>query len=241
MGAVDRAGGSPPRPARLIDVLPLVLGSDRPLRLALLGAHCDDVEIGCGGLVLDLAARGALAGVDVLIAASTPEREAEARTALTAFAAPAGADVQFGGLADGRLPASWNAVKDLLQEFAAGSQADIVLAPSPADAHQDHRLLGELVRTAFRDHLVLHYEIPKWDGDLGAARPQTYWPLTGDTVERKCALLQEHYPSQRRHDWFRTDTFTALARLRGMECRSDYAEAFSAPALLLGIAATDTR
>jgi LmbE family N-acetylglucosaminyl deacetylase len=124
-------------------------------------------------------------------------------------------------------------VKDLLQDFASGSPAQVVLAPSPADAHQDHRLLGELVRTAFRDHLVLHYEIPKWDGDLGAGRPQTYWPMSAEQMRQKYALLEKHYPSQRGHDWFREDTFLALARLRGMECRSEYAEAFSCPSLLL--------
>jgi LmbE family N-acetylglucosaminyl deacetylase len=205
----------------------------RPLRLALLGAHCDDVEIGCGGLLLDLARRGLLGGADVLVMASTPEREEESRKSLSAFCAPIDPAIRFGGFPDGRLPGHWNAVKDMLQEFAAGSAADIVLAPSPADAHQDHRLLGELVRTAFRDQLVLHYEIPKWDGDLGATRPQTYWPLSEDLIRAKYALLHEHYPSQRAHDWFREDTFTALARLRGMECRADYAEAFACPALVL--------
>ncbi|SFF51641.1 PIG-L deacetylase family protein [Blastococcus tunisiensis] len=215
-------------------MLRLPLGPGRPLRLALLGAHCDDVEIGCGGLLLDLAGRGALERVDVLVASSTPDREVEARAALAAFCAPAVPAVRFGGLPDGRMPGHWSAVKDLLQEFAAGSTPDVVLAPSPADAHQDHRLLGELVRTAFRDHLVLHYEIPKYDGDLGATRPQTYWPLTPELVRRKYALLHEHYASQRGHDWFREDTFTALARLRGMECRSDYAEAFASPAVTLG-------
>ena len=173
------------------------------------------------GALLDLAGRDALGGVDALIVASTPERELEARASLAAFCAPAPPSVRFGGLPDGRLPGNWNAVKDLLQEFAAGSTADIVLAPSPADAHQDHRLLGELVRTAFRDHLVLHYEIPKWDGDLGAARPQTYWPLTEELVREKFALLDQHYPSQRGHDWCREDTFSGAgpAAGHGVPCR----------------------
>ena len=206
----------------------------RPLRLALLGAHCDDVEIGAGGVVLDLAARGDLESVDVLIATSTAERAAEACASLAAFCAPVRPSVTFGGLPDGRLPGHWDETKDLLHQFAASTAPDMVLAPSPADAHQDHRLLGELVRTAFRDHLVLHYEIPKWDGDLGAARPQVYWPLPLDITRRKHELLLEHYPSQRHHDWFREDTFAALARLRGMECRSESAEAFSCPALVLG-------
>jgi LmbE family N-acetylglucosaminyl deacetylase len=216
-------------------VLRLTPAVDRPLQLALVGAHCDDVEIGCGGMLLDLAGRGALAGVDALVVASTPERERESRGSMAAFCAEVPHTVRFGSLPDGRLPGHWNTVKDLLQEFAATTGADVVLAPSPADAHQDHRLLGELVRTAFRDHLVLHYEIPKWDGDLGAGRPQTYWPLTAELVHRKYELLAEHYVSQRGHDWFREDTFSALARLRGMECRADYAEAFTCPALVLTV------
>ncbi len=200
----------------------------RPLHLALLGAHCDDVEIGCGGMVLDLAGHGALAAADVLVVASTPIREEESRRSLAAFCAPVRPAVRFGGLPDGHLPGHWDAVKQLLQEFAAAAAtADVVLAPAPADGHQDHRLLGELVATAFRDHLVLHYEIPKWDGDLGASRPQAFWPLRPELVARKYALLREHYLSQRDHDWFREDTFTALARLRGLECRTDYAEAFA--------------
>jgi LmbE family N-acetylglucosaminyl deacetylase len=217
-------------------VLTLTPGVRRPLQLALLGAHCDDVEIGCGGMLLDLGRQGLLGGVDVLVVASTPEREEESRRSLAAFCAPAEPAFRFGGLPDGRLPGHWNDVKDMLQGAAAGSSADVVLAPSPADAHQDHRLLGELVRTAFRDHLVLHYEIPKWDGDLGATRPQTYWPLSEGLVREKFALLDRHYPSQRGHDWWREDTFSALARLRGMECRAEYAEAFACPTVVLGTA-----
>ncbi|RZS89947.1 LmbE family N-acetylglucosaminyl deacetylase [Motilibacter rhizosphaerae] len=220
-------------------MLELVPSLDRPLRLVLVGAHCDDVEIGAGGLLLDLAARAALGSADALVLASTPKREREARSSLAAFCAPVVPTARFGGLPDGRLPGHWDAVKDLLQETAAATRPDVVLAPSPADAHQDHRLLGELVRTAFRDAVVLHYEIPKWDGDLGATRPQVYWPLSPELVERKWALLDEHYPSQRPHDWWRADTFSGLARLRGMECRAAYAEAFAAPKIVLGVAALE--
>ena len=215
-------------------MLTLVPDMRRPLRLALLGAHCDDIEIGCGGLLLDLDGRDGLESVDALVVASDLERERETTGSLAAFCPTAHPTVRFGGLRDGRLPAAWGEVKDLLQEFAATTRPDVVLAPAPGDAHQDHRLLGELVRTAFRDHMILHYEIPKWDGDLGAVRPVAYWPLTHDLVRRKYALLHEHYRSQRQHDWFREDTFTGLARLRGMECRADYAEAFGCPAFVLG-------
>jgi LmbE family N-acetylglucosaminyl deacetylase len=214
-------------------VLALTPG-DRPLRIAVLGAHPDDIEIGCGGLLLDLAGRRALCSVTALVMTSTADRAREARGALAAFCSPVSPSLRFGGLPDGRLPGHWNEVKDELQRFAArAGDCDIVLAPSPADAHQDHRLLGELVRTAFRDHLVLHYELPKWDGDLGAGRPAVYWPLSAGLVRRKYALLHEHHASQRVHDWFREDTFSALARLRGMECRAEAAEAFSCPALVL--------
>lgn len=222
-------------------MLRLVPDTAAPLRLALLGAHCDDIEIGCGGLLLDLVAGGALAGADALVLSSTPAREQEARGSLADFCAPAEVTLRFGGLPDGRLPGHWNEVKDLLEVFASGTRPDVVLAPSPADLHQDHRLLGELVRTAFRDHLVLHYEIPKWDGDLGAARPQMYWPLAEERVRRKYELLEEHYVSQRGHDWFREDTFRGLARLRGMECRCDYAEAFSCPGVVLSPPTPSTR
>jgi LmbE family N-acetylglucosaminyl deacetylase len=216
-------------------LITLDLSRSGPLRIALLGAHCDDIEIGCGGMLLDLAGRGALEAVDALVVASSPEREEETRIALPAFCDPAPTALRFGGLRDGRLPAHWDQVKDLLQDWARDSTADVVLAPSPSDAHQDHRLLGEMVRTAFRDHVVLHYEIPKWDGDLGATRPTVYWPLERDVVERKYQLLERYYPSQTGHDWFRPDTFSALSRLRGMECRHDHAEAFGCPALVLGV------
>lgn len=207
-----------------------------PLRVALLGAHCDDAEIGCGGALLDLAGRGLLARADVLVAASTPERELESRACLAALCDPAPVEVRFGALPDGRLPGRWDEVKALLQEFAsAAAEADLVFAPSPSDAHQDHRLLGELVRSAFRDHLVLHYEVPKWDGDLGASRPAVHWPLTAAQVRRKWTLLHEHHASQRPHDWFREEVVTALAVLRGVECREEAAEAFAAPALALDL------
>lgn len=217
-------------------MLQFLPATSRPLRVALVGAHCDDVEIGCGGMLLDLAQQGLLGEADVLVASSDPLRGAECRASLADFCAPARCTVTLGELPDGRLPGYWNEAKDLLQRFAKDSRAELVLAPSPTDAHQDHRLLGELVRTAFRDHVVLHYEIPKWDGDLGAGRPQVYWPLPESLVRRKYALLEKHYVSQRGHNWFREDTFAALARLRGLECRSDYAEAFGCPAMVLSAA-----
>ena len=102
---------------------------------------------------------------------------------------------------------------------------DLVLAPSRTDAHQDHRTVAELVTSAFRDALVLHYEIPKWDGDL--APQNVYLPLDDATARRKVALLHDCYPSQKDRDWWDDEVFLGLARLRGVECRSRYAEAFT--------------
>jgi LmbE family N-acetylglucosaminyl deacetylase len=114
---------------------------------------------------------------------------------------------------------------------ARSEAPDLVIAPSTADAHQDHRTIGEIVPTVFRDHLCLGYEIPKWDGDLG--RPSVYHPLPEDVARRKVELLHKCYPSQRGRDWWDDEVFLGLARLRGMECRSRYAEAFTCTKLIL--------
>lgn len=210
-----------------------------PLSVLAVGAHCDDVEIGAGGLLLRLAAERPDLRVHVLVLTGTPERAAEARASAAAFLHPVSPSVEVVGLDDGRLPAHWTAVKDALARTARGPGADLVLAPDPHDAHQDHRLLGELVPTALRDHLVLHYEIPKWDGDLGAGTPGTYVTLDETIMARKWQLLDEHFVSQRGHDWFTEETFRALARLRGMECRAPYAEAFAVRKAVLSVGSAE--
>lgn len=197
-----------------------------PVRVLCVAAHPDDVEIACGGTLLALAARG---GADVTFATltGTPERRAEAEAAAQAFCP--GAESRFWSLPDGRLPAHWDAAKDALEslarDLAVGGPVDLVLAPSPQDAHQDHRVVGELVPTVWRDALVLEYEIPKWDGDL--RRATTYVPVGADDARRKIELLSKHYPSQVARDWWDDETFLGLMRLRGMECRSTYAEGFT--------------
>jgi LmbE family N-acetylglucosaminyl deacetylase len=196
-----------------------------------LAAHPDDVEIAAGGLLLSLPP-----GVRVryVLCTGTPDRQAEARTAASAFLAAAGA-VTFAvyDLPDGRLPAHWNATKEVVESAARAGPADLVLAPAHDDAHQDHRLLAELVATAFRDALVLHYEIPKWDGDLG--RRNVYLPLMDEIARRKVALLHEYFPSQKARDWWDDEVFLGLARLRGMECRARYAEAFTCTKAVLAL------
>ncbi len=116
-------------------------------------------------------------------------------------------------------------VKALVQQCAAGDPPDLVLAPRPDDAHQDHRLARRARQPAFRGPLLLHYEIPKWDGDIG--RPNVYVPLADDLAHRKVELLNACYPSQHPHDWWDDEMFLGLMRLRGMECKQRYAEAFT--------------
>ena len=116
-------------------------------------------------------------------------------------------------------------MKDALEEVAQASTPDLILAPSADDAHQDHRTIGEIVPTVFRNELCLAYEIPKWDGDLG--RPTVYFPLPAEIARRKVELLHKCFPSQRGRYWWDDEVFLGLARLRGVECRAPYAEAFS--------------
>ncbi|GAA1554366.1 PIG-L family deacetylase [Dactylosporangium maewongense] len=187
-----------------------------------LGAHPDDIEIAAGGLLLSLPA-----GVSVhyVLATGVPARQSEARAAATAFLSQGTVRFSLGDLPDGRLPAHWDATKEIVEAAARLGTPDLVLAPSTDDAHQDHRLLGSLASTAFRNSLVMHYEIPKWDGDL--SRRNVYVPLTVEQGRRKVALLHEHFPSQKARDWWDDEVFLGLARIRGMECRSHYAEAYT--------------
>lgn len=200
------------------------LTTARPRGVLALGAHPDDVEIGCGGTLLQLARRFPGLPVTVVVLTGTAQRRAEARAAADLFLAGCRVDVRTYDLPDGRLPAAWAEAKDLLAAVAADVEVDLVLAPRPDDAHQDHRTVAEMAPTLWRDHLVLSYEIPKWDGDLG--RPTVYVPLDEDTAHEKVRLLDKAYPSQTGRDWWDEEMFLGLARIRGMECRARYAEAF---------------
>jgi LmbE family N-acetylglucosaminyl deacetylase len=209
-------------------MLPFGLGlRDRPVHLVALGAHPDDLEISCGGTLLKLAETIPELTADFVIATGTPLRLEEARRGAELFLPGCEVTVTSAELPDGRLPAYWNETKELLEAAArTGRRPDLVLAPSRTDAHQDHRLIAELAPTVWRDHLVLNYEIPKWDGDFG--RPSLYVGLSEEQLREKVARLHKAFPSQVVHDWFDEEVFAGLARLRGMECRERYAEAFSA-------------
>ena len=210
----------------------LSLPSPGPLRVLALGAHCDDIEIGAGGTLARLATERPDTRFSAVVLTSTPERAAETRACLAALVAPAVVEVTVHELPDTRLPSHYDQVKDVLAALSR-EPWDLVLTHHAADAHQDHRLLGTYVPTAFRDHLVARFEIPKWDGDLGASRPNLYVPLSPAQMRGKWEALDTHHRSQRGKDWWSYETFSALARLRGMECRAPYAEAFRVDKVVL--------
>lgn len=196
-----------------------------PAAIAALGAHCDDIAIGAGASLLAVCMDNPGLRVDALVlSGGGTDREDEEHAALAAFCPGADLRVTVLKLPDGRLPAHWDEAKVAVEELRARTDPDFLFAPNRFDAHQDHRGLAELVPTAFRDHLVLGYEIVKWDGDLG--RPAAYQPLTAELAETKVALLQRHYPSQRHRPWYDREAFLGLARIRGIECGARYAEAF---------------
>jgi LmbE family N-acetylglucosaminyl deacetylase len=213
----------------------LALDLARPgkaLRVLALGAHSDDIEIGAGGTLLSWIQAGAEVSVDWCVLSAPGERADEARaSALDFLAGAARAEVHLGDFRDGYFPAERNAVKDWVEALKRLETPDVILCHQRDDAHQDHRLVCELAWNTFRDHLILEYEIPKWDGDLG--RPNLYAPLSDVVLARKIALLHKHFGTQRSKAWFDEETFRGLARLRGVECRERYAEAFYARKLLL--------
>jgi len=206
--------------------LELPRGKDA-LRVLCLGAHADDIEIGCGGTLLRLAAERPLA-VEWMIFSATPVRAREARRSAGLFLKGASASrLVLRRFRDGFFPAQFGAIK---QEFERrkrrGAPPDLVLSPWREDAHQDHRTVAELAWNTFRDHLILEYEIPKYDGDLG--RPGLFVPLAEETCRKKIDALRRAFRSQKARRWFRDDTFWSLLRLRGIESNSPtgFAEAF---------------
>jgi LmbE family N-acetylglucosaminyl deacetylase len=193
--------------------------------ILVVGAHCDDIAIGLGGTLLTLArSRPGLRVRGLVLSGGGTEREAEELDALAAFCPGAELDVTVADIPDGRAPAHWDRVKQLLADLRPSIEPEIVFGPNREDAHQDHRLLAEMLPTEFRSHLVLGYEILKWEADT--PRPMVFHPLDNDVAEEKARLLLKHYPSQTAHDWFDEEAFLGLTRLRGLQCRRRHAEAF---------------
>jgi LmbE family N-acetylglucosaminyl deacetylase len=202
-------------------------------RVLCVGAHPDDIEIGAGGTIRTL--RNARPGVDIrwLVLTSTDERAREATESALRHLGDADR-LTLHGFRDGHLPYDDPAaVKAAVVDHRAGFSPDLVLAPRPGDAHQDHRLVGELVWQVYRTQTILHYEIPKYEGDLGS--PNLYVPLAEEVVERKVGDLFATYASQTTKPWFDESLFRGIMRLRGVEAAapSGYAEAFEAPKLVV--------
>ena len=207
-----------------------------PLKLLCLGAHSDDIEIGCGGTVLKLIRdhHGDVA-VRWAIFSSSPERAAEAAGSAAAFLQDARhKEVSFGKFEDSFFPYQGNEIKKHMHQLSQEFSPDIIFTHYGKDLHQDHRLLSELTWNAFRDHWILEYEIPKYDGDLGA--PNVFVPLDESVCRSKINFLLTHFKSQRAHAWFTEDAFRSIQRLRGIECNSEsgYAEAFYSRKIVVG-------
>ena len=202
----------------------LTLGPHGPLRLLVVGAHADDVELGAGGTILRLLAEHPGSSILWVIASATPDRAAEARASAGAFSSNAATmEVIVGDLPDGRLPAATTELKELMETVKA-RPFDLVIGPHTGDAHQDHRTVAETIWQTFRHHLVAEYEIPKYDGDLG--RPNLFVDIDEAGLQRKIELLEASFPSQRDRTWWGGETVRAMARLRGIEAATRYAEAF---------------
>jgi LmbE family N-acetylglucosaminyl deacetylase len=199
------------------------------LKVLCIGAHSDDIEIGAGATILGWIARGVGLDVHWAVLSATGQRAHEAHASARDFLAGAArATIDLAAFKDGFFPYQGAEIKDWFEKLKLRVSPDVVLCHWRDDAHQDHREVSRLTWNTFRDQLILEYEIPKWDGDLG--RPNLYVPATRMTMGRKVKFLLRHFGSQRSKDWFETRTFSALARLRGNECRASegLAEAFHA-------------
>jgi LmbE family N-acetylglucosaminyl deacetylase len=209
---------------------------DPPIRQVLcLGAHCDDLEIGCGGTVLGLASGPTPPAFTWVVFASDAAREAEAlHAADSLLQGTPNARIIIKKFRDGFLPYEGAAVKEAFEELKEIVSPDLILTHYRDDLHQDHRLISELTWNTFRDHLILEYEVPKYDGDLGV--PNVFVPLDESQCRRKIETILTSFPSQHGKRWFSEDLFRSLLRLRGMECNApgNYAEAFYGRKLRLG-------
>jgi LmbE family N-acetylglucosaminyl deacetylase len=213
------------------------LGIARPgerLSVLCIGAHSDDIEIGAGATILGWIERGVHLDVHWAVASAVGPRAHEARASAQAFLANAAkAVVDLAEFKDGFFPYQGADIKAWFEALKTRFSPDVILCHWRHDAHQDHREVSNLTWNTFRDHTILEFEIPKWDGDTH--QPNVYLPASKALMERKTKLLHEHFCSQRSKDWFNSDIFMCLGRLRGMECRAPegFAEAFHARKLTL--------
>jgi LmbE family N-acetylglucosaminyl deacetylase len=204
-------------------------GPDAPRSFLFVGAHADDIEIGCGATVRKLVERFPGADYRWVVLTSDSTRAQEAQHAAGAFLAGTGnASIEVADFRDGYLPFVGAEVKDFFEDLKTRCSPDVIFTPFQRDAHQDHRLAAELTWNTFRDHMILEYEVPKYDGDLGS--PNLFVEVDEEECREKIRLLLEHFPSQHSRSWFDDATFRALKRLRGVEgnASAGLAEAFYA-------------
>src|SRR5262245_7354605 len=217
-------------------MIPLSLSKREPLRLLCLGAHCDDIEIGCGGTILKLAAVGQRLEVHWVVFSSDERRKQEALKSVEAFLCDVTTKkVIVLGLRDGFFPYIGADLKERFEQLKAEFSPDLILTHYRNDLHQDHRLVSELTWNTFRNHLILEYEVPKYDGDFGS--PNVFVSLDESICRQKIDTILDAFQSQTGKHWFSRDLFSAILRLRGMEANacSGYAEGFYCRKAVLGM------
>jgi LmbE family N-acetylglucosaminyl deacetylase len=213
----------------------LLLSSRQTLNVLCLGAHSDDIEIGCGGTILTLLYGGVTARIHWIVFSSDKTRAREARNSANQFLTKADKkEIILHQYRDGFLSYAGSRIKSEFEKAKNRFDPDLIFTHYRDDRHQDHRLISDLTWNTWRDHLILEYEIPKYDGDLGI--PNFFIPLEKDILNEKINLIVQSFRSQQVKNWFESATFKGLARLRGMECNAPtkYAEAFFCRKLLLG-------
>ena len=219
--------------------LNLVPDRGTPLKLLCLGAHADDIEIGSGGTILTLKRDVPRLNVHWVVFCSNAQRAGEARDSAERFLdGVTDRHVTVHDMRDGFLPYNGVRTKEAFEEIKTQIDPDLILTPYLYDRHQDHRIVSDLTWNTFRSHLILEYEIPKYDGDMGT--PNAYVQLDRQTIARKCELILRSFPSQKGKQWFSEDTFVSLLRLRGIETGggSGYAEAFYCRKSVVGFGLT---
>jgi LmbE family N-acetylglucosaminyl deacetylase len=215
--------------------LALGAGAALPLRLLAIGAHPDDIEIGCSGTILKLIEQGSLSEVVWIVLSGSAVRTREAKASAEAIL---GDSVRYKvvlpGFEDGFFPYDGRAIKLFFETVKSEFVPDLVLTHHRHDLHQDHRLCCELTWNTFREQFILEYEVPKYDGDVG--QPNLFVPLEESVKQRKVNHLMSAFPSQVQKRWFTEELFTGLMRIRGMECNASasYAEAFFCRKAILG-------
>ncbi len=194
-------------------------------RVLCLGAHSDDIEIGCGGTMLRLALENPTLEVRWVVFSGDARRQAEARQSAESWLTSVRSkDIVTKDFRDGFFPFQGEAIKSAFEEMKQGFVPDVIFTHYRDDLHQDHRLINQLTWNTWRNHLILEYEIPKWDGDMG--RPNCFVALDEAVGQAKIDGLMRHFPSQANKGWFTDETFRGLMRLRGVEAGARYAEGF---------------